>query len=246
MSASSQASVDCSSCGKGFTATTWDSLNAELNPEEARRVVDGSLFHFECPHCRAGGEFQYTLLFHDMRHQRMVWFFEDPEKANTDFLDTPLRMFGATGSQYQLRLTGNHSRLRELASIWLDGLDDVGILLSKVVMAGLFHERDGVEIRNAWFLRRDGDGNIVFAVETANGSMGDATLPKEIYEQNMESLVEFRDQIFPPNKWTGWTPEQAFDLMHLMSGESLEPVEAAPSPPSKKKPGLLGRLFGRG
>jgi len=72
MSKNHKMEIQCPKCHRRSSFTIWDSVNVSLNPELKEKIIDQSLFNFNCPSCRTDALVQYPLIYHDM--DRKLWF----------------------------------------------------------------------------------------------------------------------------------------------------------------------------
>jgi hypothetical protein len=119
MSASSEISVTCDVCGTTQTVTTWDAVNATVNPDLKARLLDGELNKFVCGTCGWSTGIVYPMLYHDMPSRLMVWL--QPSSANPEKVSLPMGSFIA---EYTLRLVDSRNDLVEKVLLLDEGLDD--------------------------------------------------------------------------------------------------------------------------
>ena len=72
--------ITCPACNTEGSYTVWDSVNVDLNPELKSKVMNGSLFTWICPNCKKSFNAPYSFLYHDMKHNFMVYF--ESEKSH--------------------------------------------------------------------------------------------------------------------------------------------------------------------
>ena len=61
MSKQRKITYKCEFCGKPFDTTVYDSVNVDLDPELREKILNGSLFMHECPHCHKKNALLYLL-----------------------------------------------------------------------------------------------------------------------------------------------------------------------------------------
>ena len=83
MSIITQGASVCSKCGKEHIVKIYKSINVAQDPELKAKVLDGSLFLWECPDCGTSNLVAYDCLYHDPEEKIMVWMlpFGEPEGA---------------------------------------------------------------------------------------------------------------------------------------------------------------------
>jgi hypothetical protein len=85
--------VSCPSCGEKGEATVCNSINAQLNPELKKQLLEGKVNLFCCGKC--GGEYPLAvdLLYHDMENGYCVQHFHPNNLDQERFY----RLFSETG-----------------------------------------------------------------------------------------------------------------------------------------------------
>lgn len=73
MSKMQQRTVSCGSCGKAFVATVYESLNTDYAIDVPERIMNGQMFRGTCARCGAVTNFEYDVLYHDLKHGTMIW-----------------------------------------------------------------------------------------------------------------------------------------------------------------------------
>lgn len=172
--------ITCPQCGKETEITIWESLNAQLNPEENQKLLDGTLFQYVCV-CGYAANINAAMLYHNMTHKTMVYYVDEESVDQTDSMLTDIR----THIDYEMdgyiyRVVTSQNALREKASILDCGLDDRVIELVKLFYYAYAHEQHPEEIIDEilffiedekWMLQFLGSASMV------------ADLPVEFYEK---------------------------------------------------------------
>ena len=76
--------VNCKNCQKPTEVELRQSINVGQDPELKAKVLDGSLFVWECPYCGQRNLALYQTLYHDPEAKLMVWLLpgnEQPPQA---------------------------------------------------------------------------------------------------------------------------------------------------------------------
>ena len=73
MSKQRKITYKCEFCGKPFDTTVYDSVNVDLDPELREKILNGSLFMHECPHCHKKNAILVPMIYHDMTNKFMVF-----------------------------------------------------------------------------------------------------------------------------------------------------------------------------
>jgi len=126
MSHSSEREYTCPYCGRKFTITTWDSVNAAADPDLRDRCVDGDIFRFSCPHCKRDFMVQYPLVYSDPVHKFVIWVSTAAPGIDLHEAAKPLIAQG-----YTLRRCETIREFTEKIQILEDGVSDVMAELAK-------------------------------------------------------------------------------------------------------------------
>ena len=65
--------IICKKCNTVINVTTWNSINAELNPDLVQQVFDHTLFRPRCPKCKTVYSINYNVLYHDPLNKFMIY-----------------------------------------------------------------------------------------------------------------------------------------------------------------------------
>ena len=127
----SQAETQCSKCGEKKVIDIYKSINVAENPDLKKKVADGSLFLWECPHCGTVNLAAYDTLYHDPEKKVMIWLDlkNQISEAQMHAISNHAKAMGG----YTLRLVSSVGELIEKQRIFEDGLDDLAIELCKWV-----------------------------------------------------------------------------------------------------------------
>jgi len=123
--------VPCSRCGTASQITAYDSINVQDNPELKAKVLDGSAFVWECPHCGAHNLVRCQTLYHDPSEKLMVWL-----TGGSGELEERVRAaYGGVSElkDYTLRFVDDAGSLIEKVKVFDAGLDDVVMEMAKYV-----------------------------------------------------------------------------------------------------------------
>lgn len=140
---------ECPKCGTEGEFRIWDSINVDLDPELKEKLLSGELYEWTCPHCGEKFTLPFGTLYHDMKHQFMIFF--SPFEGEADRyqpIDIPRQPFGLD-EEYTIRSVYGLLNLREKISILEAGLDDVAIERFKYVFRNIANPElsgDGKEL----------------------------------------------------------------------------------------------------
>lgn len=119
MSLPRQIEVTCSDCGSTQPFTTWQTLNAQLNPDAKEALMQGELTRLTCTKCGSATDVVYPLLYHDSDRKLMIWL-----GGNQRALETGALPVTAFMRDYQFRVVTTRNQLVEKIRIFESGLDD--------------------------------------------------------------------------------------------------------------------------
>lgn len=169
----------CSKCGKEHVVKIYKSINVAQDPELKEKVLDGSLFLWECPDCGASNLVAYDSLYHDPEAKLMIWMlpFGEPEGAEKTAIMNQAKAMG----DYHLRIVANAGDLMEKLIIFEAGFDDHCIELVKYV-AG----KEMPDVSNLHFYRLQDDTMVFSGLKQSpddpNGTMGGFGIGINVYE----------------------------------------------------------------
>ena len=201
--------IECPSCKQEFTATCWESLNAELNPEEKAELLSGTLFNKTCPQCNKMFTLEYPILYHDMTHKMMVWLTRDDNETENikTIMETAesLKMMDEMAlAGYRLRFVRSQDELREKALIFDCGLDDRVIEFLKVIFHAQFLDKQlDTQIIKMFFYNEPSYRILIYC---ENGDTFDAEFDEDLHNSIMERKQERFDEtpddiIFIDQEW---------------------------------------------
>ena len=72
--------LECPFCHQDMPFILHHSINVGIHPEHKAKVLDNTLFRYQCPHCKQTDEVCYPTLYHDPENEIMIqvlWREED-------------------------------------------------------------------------------------------------------------------------------------------------------------------------
>lgn len=132
MSSISTKPFTCSKCGYKGKIKMYDSVNVTLDPKLRERVLSGEIFGWTCPKCEEVLSVRHNLLYHDMHNEFQVYYSPTECEALNDMMNETLAKF--PGMRKTVRTVDSLNALREKIYIFEEGLNDIAIELSKVVI----------------------------------------------------------------------------------------------------------------
>ena len=217
MSRQQEVDITCPGCGFAGRFVIWDSVNNVLSPEAAQKLIDGSLFLYECPNCGEKNQVFYACLYHDMEHRAMVQLVSDTEESVKKAFETYEKLMGDGivkeinfDSGYKHRLVTDINSLREKASILRDELDDRAVELMKlIVLAGNAVNDQIPSGATAYYVCLDEGSDLVLEFVSDEGAVS-ASVGREMYD----SLAELVREREPEDKGLRFIDSQwAYELL---------------------------------
>ena len=203
MSITNQALAPCSKCGQQNTVTIYRSINTSENPELKAKVKDGSLFLWECPHCKQVNLAKYETLYHDPAEKLMVWLIPSGEISETQMQAITMHTKAMGG--YTLRRVNDMGSLMEKVLIAEAGFDDVVLEMCKyVTKLEMIQKSVGAEQKDEFmastfhFYKSEGeaDERILTFMYGMDGQMLGVNIGWNVY-QDCAAILERNPQIKP-------------------------------------------------
>lgn len=187
MSMKRKETVTCPECGQEQDFVVWHSLNGDLDPEAKQRLLDGTLFHFECSNCGHRSNVNYGMLYHDMTNQVMVYYVDEDSVEETLATMNDVENKIGPMPEYRKRIVTDQNALREKAIIFDQKLDDRVIEIIKLIYySNACKQVPDANIDAVYFLAADGKYILQFVGDTPLS----AEVPVEMYEEIKRDFAE--------------------------------------------------------
>jgi hypothetical protein len=138
MSHSESITITCPTCQNKQSFTVWQSVNATLDPELKRRLLDRSLITFKCATCGHTAHVEQGLMYQDMDRKLVIL------RGHGAPEDTLAEAIGPTAAaiepEYTYRLVGSLNALIEKILIADAGFDDRIVEVVKCLLMGHLDE----------------------------------------------------------------------------------------------------------
>ena len=189
--------------GQQNTVTIYRSINISENPELKAKVKDGSLFLWECPHCKQVNLAKYETLYHDPAAKLMVWLIPSGEISETQMQAITMHTKAMGG--YTLRRVNDMGSLMEKVLIAEAGLDDVVLEMCKYVTklemiqkSVSAEQKDEFMASTFHFYKSEGEEGerILTFMYGMDGQMLGVNIGWNVY-QDCEAILERNPQIKP-------------------------------------------------
>lgn len=187
MSMKRKETVTCPECGQEQDFVVWHSLNGDLDPEAKQRLLDGTLFHFECSNCGHRSNVNYGMLYHDMTNQVMIYSVDEDSVEETLATMNDVENKIGPMPEYRKRIVTDQNALREKAIIFDQKLDDRVIEIIKLIYySNACKQVPDANIDAVYFLVADGKYILQFVGDTPLS----AEVPVEMYEEIKRDFAE--------------------------------------------------------
>ena len=186
MSLESKEIIKCPECGKDNEFIVWQSLNGDLDSDAKQKLLDGTLFHFQCEYCGCESNIVYPILYNDMSNEVMIYFAKEDEIEEIKGTFAFESKFGQAMADYRIRIVTDQNSLREKAIIFENKLDDrVVEILKLIYFSNLKQTRPDAKVEVAYFMVENGEYYIHFLGETPLT----ANVSPSLYQQIADDLV---------------------------------------------------------
>ena len=203
MSIINEALAPCSKCGQQHKIIVYRSINTADNPELKAKVMDGSLFLWECPYCGQVNLAKYETLYHDPSLKVMFWLIPAGEISESQMQAITMHTKAMGG--YTLRRVNDMGTLMEKVLIAEAGLDDVVLEMCKyVTKLEMVQKSVGAEQKDEFmasvfhFYRSEGEGDerVLTFMYALDDQMLGVNIGWNVY-QDCAGILERNPQIRP-------------------------------------------------
>lgn len=143
--------INCPSCGKSSQTRMWPSIDCADHPEQRERILEESLFIWECPDCGYQMQLVYPCLYHDFSHKLLILL--DPNQKEQSLNKRAIAAEKLEG--VRKRIVGTVEELKEKILIFENGLNDAACELVKLAMAKTVEARQGKAPTAGYFSKAD-------------------------------------------------------------------------------------------
>ncbi len=203
MSIINEALAPCSKCGQQHKVVVYKSINVTDNPELKAKVMDGSLFLWECPHCGQVNLAKYETLYHDPSKKLMFWLMPQGEISESQMQAITMHTKAMGG--YTLRRVADMGSLMEKVLIAEARLDDVVLEMCKyVTKLEMVQKSVGAEQKEEFmasvfhFYRAEGEGDerMLTFMYALDGQMLGVNIGMNVYN-DCAGILERNPQMKP-------------------------------------------------
>lgn len=201
---SNTVSVACPKCHASGEAEIWTCVNNVATPDEAQWLIDGFLFHYECPECGNVSTLNHDCLYEDERNKAFVLYVADSDNAEETFNAVDAHK----PAGYYTRLVDSVDVLREKAAMLRDGLDDRAVEVAKQAVFNRLVATGQVD-KDARVLygALAEDGGVIVEFVTSQGTT-ETTVPADVYRGIADSFTDAQppvvDRVWAMNVLNMW------------------------------------------
>lgn len=149
MSKTLEKKVLCPECKLMSRQIIYPTINSKDFIEQKNALLDGSLFMWQCPHCKSVSNLQYPFLYHDQDKQLLIYYSPNSHYSNISE--------GKLNKEYEIlnnitkRLVSNLNDLKEKILIFDSGLNDMYIEVAKLTISELVEKQNYIRIIDSKF-----------------------------------------------------------------------------------------------
>ena len=132
MSMIREVQIECPECHTKFPFTVHDSINVGIDPQDKDKVLDMSIFQYNCPHCGKTDIVCYPLLYHDPINGvwiQVFWKEKNFGQPVSKEIQELIKIMGQ--DHYRRREVFGYWELIEKIRVFDAGLDDFTIAMMK-------------------------------------------------------------------------------------------------------------------
>ncbi|MGT2895460.1 CpXC domain-containing protein [Streptococcus entericus] len=203
--------IACPVCKHQSGFTTYQSINATLEPKLKQQLIDRELFKFYCLNCGEQRVVCYETLYHDMENRLMLYYIpavvnREQEVARIEEMFSQIkqvegdRYFNSLDS-YNFRIVSDMESFIEKVQIFDAGYDDRVVELMKFVLAP--KEEEDIQFSyDHMVFTKVGDDNYQFMFIDEKRAVASLKFSKEMYEHfELEYAPILDDQYFVDEAW---------------------------------------------
>lgn len=154
--------ISCPQCGAAVKTELWPGVDASQNPELRTRVLDETMFDWNCPECGYAARFLYPFLYHDPKRGFMVYLSPNGGGCGCESADADSEFPQLAG--LTKRLVATPEALKEKILIFEAGLNDYAVELVKLALAGVLDKKYGKKTSAGYFCyAEEPENEIVFS-----------------------------------------------------------------------------------
>lgn len=139
----------CPDCKLMSRQNIYPTINAKNSIEQKNALLDGSLFLWQCPHCKAMFNLQYPVLYHDPDQQLLIYY--SPEAKYNSISDNHILDEFEQLKNFTKRVVSSLNDLKEKILIFNNELNDMYIEVAKLTLSELLEKQTNNKIIDSKF-----------------------------------------------------------------------------------------------
>ena len=179
--------VSCPHCGTIKKTQMWPGINIASNSELREKVLNETLFDWNCPSCGYQVQLVYPCLYHDKNRKLMICV---APNGNTEALKDLDEQFPQL-SGIKKRSVSNLAELKEKVLIFEAGLNDVAVELVKLALTEIVRKKHENRAAFSYFSAADAVANHIgffFFFEGVEQPVYQATR-MDVYQKSVEIVT---------------------------------------------------------
>lgn len=140
--------LSCPGCGAVNKSRMWIEIEAGADPQLREKILEETLFDWECPDCGYRAQMVYPCLYHDRERGFLVCL--SPAGRTRQVIEAEQRHPGL--AQAKKRLVLNPAQLKEKIMIFESGLNDVALEMVKLALQELTERKQQARVERTYFL----------------------------------------------------------------------------------------------
>ena len=186
--------IHCPKCGGVSEYRSYSSVNAQISPDLAEKLIDGSLFDFVCPECKNKMTVFYSCLYNDMNAGMMIQLVsKGGEREVIEFLESMAddELLGSIAGMSTHRIVFSQNELREKALLLRDGFDDGIMEILKILVKHMATDNGMIRGDERLLYGSAGEDAIEVDIVTDElGYQGSLSVPMAVYNKIAQDLGE--------------------------------------------------------
>ena len=179
--------LECPFCHQDVPFILHNSINVGIHPEHKAKVLDNTLFQYQCPHCKKSDMVCYPTLYHDPEKGIMIQVLWSAEEFGQSVTQEEQELITKMGTDnYRRREVLGYRELIEKIRIYDAGLDEFAIALIKTLYVMRY-----ADIQLCFYDKTD-DGILFIKYGEGDQFPEDLIFENDIYETALQYTQEWQ------------------------------------------------------
>lgn len=149
--------IVCPKCGEPTEADLHTSVNVTNHRDLRAKVMNESLFRWNCKNCGYSARLTYPVLYNDMKNRFMVYLI--PRIEHFQLADKQLEDEFNTLKHIDKRIVPDFNTFKEKIFIFESGLDDMALELTKLAVSQTVSKKLGTEVTEGYLSMYNTENN---------------------------------------------------------------------------------------